>query len=108
GRHDDVGTLEVLGKVFGAAVANGDGGVGFLQQHGHRQAHNVGPPHDDRFSALGGHARIGQQFHAARRGTGNKERVTPLHRQTADIHRVKTIYIFFQVDGIEHRFFVDV
>lgn len=107
GGDDDIGFFEVGVEVAGPAVADGDGGVGFLEEHGDGKANDIGAADDDGIGATDFDTTSFEEDHTAVGGTGDKAWFAPFHGEAADVEGVEAVDIFADVDGVKDSFFVD-
>ena len=99
GRHEDLALARDGGKVLGARVAHGHGGVRVGQQHRHGLADDVAAADDDR--ALARHLDVLplQELHHARGST--RLRTGPLLDELPDALRVEAVDVLRRVDAVE-------
>ncbi len=89
-------------------MANSDRGVAVAQQPGHRDTYDVATAHHHCLRSLDFRPRLIHQHDDASRRAGHKERVPPLHDQTANVDRMETIHVLVQADDPQDRFIVQV
>ena len=105
GADNNVCLLHQSRQVLGAAVANGDGGIGFEQHHGHGFAQNRAAPHHDGMFAFQLHLIVLQQPHDALGGGATVGGFT--HAHAAKPEAGDAVHVLFQADSIETGALVD-
>ena len=107
-RHNDVRLLQMLLQVRRAGVADGHRRIPVQQQHGYGDAHDVAAANHHRILAGYFHVVAVQQFDAALRRAGHKQRLATLHRQFADVHGMEAIHVLLNGNRAENALLVDV
>ena len=97
-----------MGHIPGPGVADRDSSICTLsllyQNHRHRLAHDIAPPHHNHMLALNLNAASQKQLLDAVRRAGKKSRL-PNH-QPSHIYRMEPIHILSGVNGSEHPLFI--
>ena len=105
GADDDLGAADDFGEIFGAGVADGDGGVGGEQHHGHGAAEDGAAADDDGFAAFDGNLITAEEAHDA---GGRGGAVGGLvHGHAAESVGGDSVDVFLEGDAVEAGALVD-
>jgi len=104
GRDQDIGVAADTGKVPGAGVRGGDGGVGGEQQRRHRLAEQVGAAdhHGVEAGEIGAMGLADKQ-HGASGRAGNQAAVEISGHQLAGVDHMQPIDVLLGPDRLDHR-----
>ncbi len=95
----DISILEILIQALGLGVADGDGGIGVLQEIADGAADDVAPPKDDGVLASKVNTGLLEENHDALGGAGDEKGVAAALGQLADVVGAEAVDILLAGDG---------
>ena len=108
GDHKDVGGGAHGLQVGRLRVANGHGGVGHLEQLGHRRADELRAAEHDGVLALDGHLGRLDELEAALGRARHERLVELLMGELAGVDQIEAVDVLGRIDGVDHAVRVDV
>ena len=105
GSNDDLGAADDSREIFGAGVADGDGGVGGEEHHGHGAAEDGAASDDDGFAAFNGNFVAAEEAHDAGGGGGAVGGL--VHGHAAEAVSGDSVDVFGEGDAVEAGALVD-